>query len=129
MTQKSSSREISAAGLTAEQLAELRGLLLARRRELLTALSQATEDLSEAKDLEPEVMDRAESAVELDDRAQRTGRESELLEEIEAARQRMEDGSYGLSEDSGEPIGYARLEAVPWARRTAREEEELEHSG
>jgi DnaK suppressor protein len=126
MTQKSISREISAAGLTAEQLAELRILLMAKRRELLAELSRATEDLSEAKDPEPEVMDRAESALELDDRAQRTGRESELLEEVEAALQRMGHGTYGLSEDTGEPIDYRRLEAVPWARRTAREEEELE---
>ena len=126
MTQKSSSTEISAAGLTAEQLAELRNVLLAKRRELMAELSVAAEDLSEAKDREPEVMDRAETAVELDDRARRADRESDLLEDIEAALRRMEEGTYGLSEDSGESIGYARLEAVPWARRTAREEEELE---
>jgi DnaK suppressor protein len=129
MTQKSSSRETSAAGLTAEQLAELRNLLLTKRRELLSEVLRATEGLSEAGNREPEHMDRAESAGELDDRAQRAGRESDLLEEIEAALLRMEDGSYGLSEDSGEPIGYARLQAVPWARRTAREEEEIERSG
>src|SRR5687768_14488311 len=128
MTQKSSSREISAAGLTAEQLVELRILLMAKRRELLAELSRATEDLSEVKDREPEVMDRAESALELDARAQRTGRESELLEEVEAALQKMGHGTYGLSEDTGEPIGYGRLQAVPWARRTARQEEELERA-
>src|SRR5687767_3575345 len=100
MNQTSSSRVISATGLTAEQLAELRNLLQVKRRELLTGLSQATEELSEVENRQPDLMDRAESAVELDARAQRTGRESELLEEIEAALRRMEDGSYGLSEDS-----------------------------
>jgi len=128
MTQKSSSTETSAARLTAEQLAELRSLLRAKRRELLSEVLRATEELSEAEGREPEHMDRAESASALDDRAQRTGRESALLEEIEAALLRMESGSYGISEDSGEPVGYARLKAVPWARRTAREEEELERS-
>jgi RNA polymerase-binding transcription factor DksA len=35
----------------------------------------------------------------------------------------MEAGTYGASEDSGEAIPLERLEAVPWARRTARAEE------
>jgi RNA polymerase-binding transcription factor DksA len=33
-----------------------------------------------------------------------------------------------VSELSGEPIDFARLEAVPWARYTAAEQEDLEHA-
>jgi DnaK suppressor protein len=41
---------------------------------------------------------------------------------IERAERRVEEGTYGVSVDSGEPIPDARLEAVPWAERTAQEQ-------
>lgn len=126
MTQKSDSQTVNAAKLTDAQLAELRKVLLAKRGELRTGLTQATQELVATDDRQAEDMDRAEIANEVDDRARRSTRESTLLDEIEAALKRMEDGSYGLSEESGEPIGYDRLKAVPWARRMAREEEERE---
>jgi DnaK suppressor protein len=44
------------------------------------------------------------------------------LRAIERAEQRLQDGKYGLSVDSGEPIPDGRLEAVPWAERTAAEQ-------
>lgn len=40
----------------------------------------------------------------------------QTLEEVEAALLRIEDGSYGVCEICGEPIGAARLSAIPWAR-------------
>jgi DnaK suppressor protein len=126
MASKSTSGDPSTAALTAAQQSELRGLLLERRRALRAELSQGSEELGAARDQEAEEMDRAEITIELDDRAQRASRGSALLDEIEAALRRIEDGTFGKSEDSGEPIGYDRLKALPWARRTAREEEELE---
>ena len=48
------------------------------------------------------------------------------LAAIERAEQRLEDGSYGVSIESGEPIPDGRLEAVPWADRTADEQSRLE---
>jgi RNA polymerase-binding transcription factor DksA len=50
------------------------------------------------------------------------GLESDLAE-IEAALQRLEDGTYGIDEVTGEPINAERLEAVPTARTN------VEHSG
>jgi DnaK suppressor protein len=44
------------------------------------------------------------------------------LQAIERAEARIEDGTYGLSVDSGEPIPDARLEAVPHAERTVDEQ-------
>jgi DnaK suppressor protein len=46
----------------------------------------------------------------------------ELLEAIERAERRLEEGTYGISVESGEPIPDARLEAIPWAERTAEEQ-------
>ena len=48
------------------------------------------------------------------------------LEAIARAEQRVEDGTYGISVESGEPIPEGRLEAVPWAERTADEQGRFE---
>jgi DnaK suppressor protein len=48
------------------------------------------------------------------------------LEAIERAERRIEEGTYGVSVESGEPIPDGRLEAVPWAERTAQEQSRLE---
>jgi DnaK suppressor protein len=54
---------------------------------------------------------------------------SEELAAIERAERRLEEGTYGISVDSGEPIPDARLEAIPWAERTAEEQARVEGSG
>ena len=45
------------------------------------------------------------------------------LENVERALQKMEEGTYGLSDESGEPIPKGRLEAMPEAVRTVEEQE------
>jgi DnaK suppressor protein len=47
---------------------------------------------------------------------------NEILAAIERAERRLENGTYGVSIASGEPIPDARLEAIPWAERTVEEE-------
>jgi DnaK suppressor protein len=48
------------------------------------------------------------------------------LGEVDRALQKIEDGTYGLSDDSGEPIPRGRLEAVPEAIRTVEEQQRFE---
>lgn len=48
------------------------------------------------------------------------------LEAVERAEKRLEDGDFGFSVESGEPIPRKRLEAVPWAERTAEEQKDYE---
>lgn len=48
------------------------------------------------------------------------------LGDIQRALQKIEDGTYGLSDESGELIPQSRLEAFPDALYTEREQEELE---
>lgn len=50
------------------------------------------------------------------------------LDAIGRAERRLEDGTYGFSIESGEPIPAGRLEAVPWAERTPEEQERYERS-
>lgn len=50
------------------------------------------------------------------------------LEAVGRAEKRLEDGTYGLSIESGEPIAAERLEALPWAERTSEEQESYERT-
>lgn len=55
--------------------------------------------------------------------------ERRLLNEIEEALARLEEGTYGICEVSGEPINKARLEAKPWAKYTIEVAREMERNG
>jgi DnaK suppressor protein len=48
------------------------------------------------------------------------------LKAIERAKKRIENGTYGLSVESGQPIPDERLAAVPWAERTVEEQTRFE---
>ena len=50
------------------------------------------------------------------------------LEHVERALQKIEEGTYGLSDDSGQPIPRGRLEAVPEAIRTVEEQQQSRES-
>jgi DnaK suppressor protein len=74
----------------------------------------------------------ADYATELFDEELGAGLREQLSEELEAierAKRRLEEGTYGLSVQSGEPIPDARLEVIPWAERTAEEQERYERAG
>jgi DnaK suppressor protein len=94
-------------------------------RELAALLAPETDpnaDPADAGDNAPELLD-----AEVD-----SGLAAPLREElvaIDRAEARLAEGKYGLSVDSGEPIPDARLQAVPWAERTAEEQARYESSG
>jgi DnaK suppressor protein len=123
----------SAPMLTTAQREELRRTLEAKRVALLRAL-RAHEDRDEEPGDDPlekepaDPADLAESAIEDHDRIAMADHNLELLEEVDHALTRMDAGTYGLSEASGEPIPYERLRAVPWARYSAEEAERAERA-
>ncbi|WP_372654965.1 TraR/DksA family transcriptional regulator [Halobacteriovorax sp.] len=55
-------------------------------------------------------------------------RELARLHMIEDALAKFEDGSYGLCEETGEPIGKKRLEKIPWVKLSIDAQEEIERS-
>jgi DnaK suppressor protein len=77
----------------------------------------------------PDPFDNVDDAPELVEAQIGEAQAEQLREEltaIERAEQRLADGTYGLSVQSGEPIPDARLETLPWAERTAEEQARLE---
>jgi DnaK suppressor protein len=104
-------------------------------RELLTRererVEKALAGLRREPDSELSHLDQhgADQATELFEEELDEGLSDSLQEElaaIERAEQRLEEGTYGLSVESGEPIPDGRLEAIPWAERTAEEQERFE---
>jgi RNA polymerase-binding transcription factor len=72
-----------------------------------------------------EPVDTGDAGVEIDQAERDEAIREELrrtLEAIERAEARLEEGTYGKSIISGEPIPDGRLEAIPWAERTVEEE-------
>ncbi|MBS0603438.1 MAG: TraR/DksA family transcriptional regulator [Verrucomicrobia bacterium] len=55
-----------------------------------------------------------------------TSKEFGILRQIERALEKIEDGTYGICDISGEEIPMARLEAVPYAAMTVKAQEKLE---
>lgn len=52
--------------------------------------------------------------------------DEKVLGEIDDALDRIEEGSYGVCVDTGEKIPYERLEALPYAKRTAEAQEKYD---
>jgi DnaK suppressor protein len=78
-----------------------------------------------APDASDEPKDSGDQANELEQSETEAGLSDDLretLEAIEKAEARLEEGTYGVSVVSGEPIPDERLEVIPWADRNVGEE-------
>ena len=108
------------------QLAYFRQKLEIWRAELLNEASETITDLSQENLHRPDQMDRAqiESNAAIDLRTR--DRERKLLQKIEAALRRIEDGSYGYCVETDEPINLRRLEARPIASLSLHAQERHE---
>jgi DnaK suppressor protein len=103
-----------------------RELLARERARIEHALGQLTPHDSEAV---TDPYEAADVGGDLFDEELAAGQAEQLRDELDAierAEQRLADGTYGVSIESGEPIPDARLEAIPWAERTAEEQARYE---
>ena len=98
-----------------KQLDFFRARLQTQKDDLLSNAGETTEHLREDTTIVPDPADRAtieeEHALELRTR----DRERKLLKKIAQSLARLESGDYGYCDETGEPIGLARLLARPTA--------------
>ncbi len=98
--------------MNAAQLAFFRELLLRQRQDLLDNATMTIDHLRDGE-AEADPNDRAtieeENSIELRIR----DRERKMLPRVDAALQRIDSGTYGYCEETGEPIGLKRLLARP----------------
>ena len=74
----------------------------------------------------PDLADRASSETDRALELRTRDRQRKLISKIDEALRRIEDGSYGYCEETGEPIGVARLEARPIATLSLEAQERHE---
>ena len=89
--------------------------LLSWKNELLKESSQTLNNLQSDNEAKPDITDRASEEIDRSFELRTMDRERKLINKINSALQRIEDGSYGYCEETGEPIGLKRLEAHPVA--------------
>ena len=111
--------------MNAAQLAFFREKLQQMKQQLIDNAGVTSEHLRE-NDMVPDPADRAtieeEHALELRTR----DRERKLMKKIDESLAHIEDGSYGWCEETGEPIGVARLIARPTATLSLEAQERRE---
>ncbi len=102
-----------------KRLIEWKDEILRQTRETLAILH---EDSAQHADLADRATSETDRATELRTR----DRQRKLIAQIDAALGRIEDGSYGFCEDTGEPIGLKRLDARPIATLSVEAQERHE---
>ena len=90
--------------------------LIIWKNELLEGSSQTISKLkNEQSSAKPDLTDRATEEIERSFELRTRDRERKLINKIDSALKRIEDGSYGYCEETGEQISIKRLEARPVA--------------
>jgi DnaK suppressor protein len=93
--------------------------ILREARETLEALQQDTVNL-------PDLADRASSETDRAIELRARDRQRKLISKIDAALQRIDEGTYGYCEETGEPINLRRLDARPIATLSIEAQERHE---
>jgi DnaK suppressor protein len=93
--------------------------ILRESRETLVALQNENENL-------PDLADRASSETDRAIELRARDRQRKLISKIEAALSRLDDGTYGYCEETGEPISLKRLDARPIATLSIEAQERHE---
>jgi DnaK suppressor protein len=100
--------------------------LLKWRSELLQESEETLQSLQEGGLQEADIADRASLETDRSLELRTRDRERKLISKIDAALQRIEDGSYGYCEETGDPISIRRLEARPIATLSLEAQERHE---
>ncbi len=109
-----------------EQLEHFRDILLGWKNELIQEVDRTVHHMQDEASNFPDPNDRATQESEFGLELRTRDRERKLLKKIEQALGRIDDGSYGYCEETGEEIGLRRLEARPVATLCVEAQERRE---
>ena len=85
------------------------------KEDILRESRETLENLQEESQNHPDMADRASSESDRALELRTRDRQRKLISKIDAALKRIDDGTYGYCEETGDPIGLARLDARPIA--------------
>ena len=103
-----------------------RGKLLAWREDILKEAKETLQHLQEENQNHPDLADRASSETDRAIELRARDRQRKLIAKIDEALTRLDDGTYGFCEETGEPIALRRLEARPIATLSVEAQERHE---
>jgi len=100
--------------------------LLAWREEILAESRETLEALQLESHNHPDYADRASSETDRSIELRARDRQRKLIAKIDAALKRIDEGTYGYCEETGEPISLRRLDARPIATLSIEAQERHE---
>jgi DnaK suppressor protein len=103
-----------------------RAKLLAWKEDILREAKETLQHLQDENQNHPDLADRASSETDRAIELRARDRQRKLTAKIDAALARIDDGSYGYCEETGEPISLKRLEARPIATLSIEAQERHE---
>ena len=108
------------------QLEYFRQKLVDWKEDILRESGETLKHLQSETENHPDLADRASSETDRSLELRTRDRQRKLISKIDEALRRIEDGSYGYCEETGEPIGIKRLEARPIATLSVEAQERHE---
>ncbi|MFT4075386.1 MAG: RNA polymerase-binding protein DksA [Asticcacaulis sp.] len=114
--------------MNTRQLAYFRSKLLNWKDEILKGAKETVNVMQKETENHPDLVDRASSESDRALELRTRDRQRKLISKIDEALSRIDDGSYGFCEETGEPIGLGRLEARPTATLSIEAQERHERS-
>jgi len=112
--------------MNSRQRAYFRAKLVAWKNDILREARETLEHLAEESANHPDLADRASSETDRAIELRARDRQRKLISKIDAAMQRIDEGTYGYCEETGEPIGLKRLDARPIATLSIEAQERHE---
>ncbi|HMF23720.1 MAG TPA: RNA polymerase-binding protein DksA [Pseudolabrys sp.] len=103
-----------------------RAKLLTWREDILKEAKETLQHLQEESENHPDLADRASSETDRAIELRARDRQRKLIAKIDEALTRIDDGTYGYCEETGEPISLRRLEARPIATLSVEAQERHE---
>lgn len=112
--------------MNTSQRAYFRAKLNAWKNDILREARETLGHLAEESANHPDLADRASSETDRAIELRARDRQRKLISKIDAALQRLDEGTYGYCEETGEPIGLKRLDARPIATLSIEAQERHE---
>ncbi len=100
--------------------------LLSWREDIIREARETLQHLQDENQNHPDLADRASSETDRAIELRARDRQRKLIAKIDAALDRIEEGTYGYCEETGEPISVRRLEARPIATLSVEAQERHE---
>jgi DnaK suppressor protein len=112
--------------MSEKQREYFRHKLLAWKEDILRESKETLEHLQDENNVLPDLVDRASTETDRALELRTRDRQRKLIAKIDAALQRIDNGSYGFCEETGEPISLRRLDARPIATLSIEAQERHE---